>query len=220
MDQRVSILIEQTREFLSLGSEAAATMLAYLDRILVENESINLTAITDPAEAVTRHLADSLAFGLHVRDAAPPKLVVDVGTGAGFPGVPIAIAWPETELHVIDGTRKKVQVVERVLDELRIPNVSVHWGRAEDLGRSGDLLAAQADAVTARAVGPLAEILARSGGLLAPGGCVISWKSAQLPDDERRDAADAARRLRMESLPDCEYQLDRKGRLVRYRRLA
>src|SRR5262245_9331050 len=123
MDQRASLLIEQTREFLSLGSEAAARMLAYLDRILVENASINLTAITDPVEASTRHPADSRAFGLHLRDDRPPQLIVDVGTGAGFPGVPIAIAWPQTEVHVIDGTRKKVQVVERVLEELGIPNV-------------------------------------------------------------------------------------------------
>src|SRR5688500_4604378 len=91
-----------------LDDAAAGRLLAYLDGMLAVNEFLNLTGVRDPAEAFERHLLDSLAFGLHAAKAGPPRRVVDVGTGGGFPGVPIAVAWQSAEVHLIDSTRKKV----------------------------------------------------------------------------------------------------------------
>jgi 16S rRNA (guanine527-N7)-methyltransferase len=201
-----------------LEAAAAAAMLSYLDLLLAKNEQINLTAVRDRAEAVERHLLDSLAFGLHAAGTARPRVLVDLGSGGGFPGVPIAIAWPDCEVHLVDSTRKKIDAVRDLAGAAGIPNLAFHWGRGEELGRGGGPLAARADTVVARAVGTLAEIVRASCGLLAPGGHLVAWKS-EVADAERAAGLQSAAAARMESLPDIEYELDRRRRLVRYRRL-
>jgi 16S rRNA (guanine527-N7)-methyltransferase len=206
-------LIAAVRPWIDLDPVTAGTMLAYLDRVLEVNRTLNLTAVRDPGEAVHRHLADSLAFALHVAEAGVPGRVVDVGTGGGFPGVPIAIAWPGCEVLLLDATRKKVDAVASVASDLGIRNVRARWSRAETLTD-----VAPADAVTARAVGPLADLVRRTRRLLAPGGCVVAWKSDVVPGAEREEAMVAARRAGMESLPDLVYELGARRRLVRFRR--
>jgi 16S rRNA (guanine527-N7)-methyltransferase len=202
-----------------IDAAAAGTMLAYLDRLLEKNEQINLTGVRDRTEAVERHLLDSLAFGLHLAGSRPPRRLVDLGSGGGFPGVPIAIAWPDCEVHVVDSTRKKVEAVEGLARDVGIMNLRFHWGRGEDLGRPGGPLSKAADAVVARAVGTLAEIVGAARGLLAEKGCLVAWKS-NVPAPERAAGLRSAAAARMESLPDIEYELDRRRRLVRFRRLS
>jgi len=215
---RRDTLLDGARAFgASLEAAAAETMLSYLDRLLAANETINLTAVRDPAAALERHLLDSLAFGLHVRDQGPPRRVLDLGTGGGFPGVPIAIAWPAAEVHLLDSTRKKVEAVRSIVDEMALPNLSFHWGRAGTAGDQGAASAPRVDVVTARAVGSLEELLDAAHPLLAPGGVLVAWKS-DVPETERDAGSRAAARLRMESLPDLEYQLGARRRLVRFRR--
>lgn len=214
LQERASSLVIRAASLgVDLSAAAAETMLRYLERMLVVNESLNLTGVRDPEVAVERHLLDSLAFGMHVAGAGAPRVLVDVGTGGGFPGVPIAIAWPSAEVHLLDATRKKIDAVRELVDGLEIDNVHGHWARAESLR---DL--PRADAVTARAVGPLAELLQRTNHLVARGGFIVIWKSDDVPAAERSDAARLLPRLGLESLPDIEYELDRKRRLVRYRR--
>jgi 16S rRNA (guanine527-N7)-methyltransferase len=196
-----------------LPEAAAGTLLRYLDHLLEINQSLNLTGIRDPVVAIERHLVDSLAFGLHVALTAPPRVVIDVGTGGGFPGVPIAAAWPDAHVHLLDATRKKIDAIRTMLDDTGIANADAHWGRAESIRGLP-----RADSVVARAVGPLADIVTRASPLVARGGHLVVWKSHDLPDSERRDAERLLQRLGMESRPDLEYELDRRLRLVRYRR--
>src|SRR5207344_571994 len=156
----------------------------------------------------------SHVFGLHVRDHGPPKTVLDLGTGGGFPGVPVAIAWPALEVHLLDSTRKKVEAVRRIVDEMSLPNLRFHWGRAGAAGDQGAALAPRVHVVIARAVGSLEELLEAAHPLLVPGGVLVAWKS-DVPAVERDAASRVAARLRMESLPDLEYQLGASRRLVR-----
>ena len=119
--------------------QKAEKMIAYVDRILEANEHVNLTAITDREEAIRKHLIDSLscaeAAGGH---KCVPKTAVDIGTGGGFPGVPLAIALPETEFTLIDSVEKKLRIVDEICRDLGIDNVEVCHGRAEDLAREED----------------------------------------------------------------------------------
>jgi 16S rRNA (guanine527-N7)-methyltransferase len=213
-EDRGARLLDGARRYgAPLDASGAERLLAYLDQLLVVNEMINLTGVRDPEEAVERHLIDSLAFGLHAAEGGAPRKVVDLGTGGGFPGVPIAIAWPGAEVHLVDSTRKKVQAVQEILDALHVQNVFAHWSRAEDLRDVRD-----AGVVTARAVGPLAGIIRSSNRLLAPGGVIVAWKSEEIPEEERKEAEIQRLGYGMESLPDLQYELGRKRRLVRYRR--
>jgi 16S rRNA (guanine527-N7)-methyltransferase len=215
---RRDLLVESAAGFgVALAIPGADALLAYLDGLLEANRAVNLTAVRDPVEAVRRHLADSLAFGLHVRDAGLPRRLVDLGTGGGFPGIPIAVAWPGVEVHLLDATRKKVDAVRGLVEALGIQNVRCHWLRAgqPDPAASGAL--PRADVVAARAVGPLDGLLRDSHDLLAPRGTLVAWKS-DVPAEERKAAGRAAAALRMESLPDLEYELGAPRRLVRFRR--
>jgi 16S rRNA (guanine527-N7)-methyltransferase len=215
---RREVVAEGARAFaVTLDAAAADTMLSYLDRLLAANETINLTAVRDPAAAVERHLLDSLAFGLHVREHGPPGTLVDLGTGGGFPGVPIAIAWPRAEVHLLDSTRKKIEAVRRIVEDMSLTNVRLHWGRGGSAEGLGDAAPPPVEAVLARAVGPLEEILSAAHPLLAPGGVLVAWKG-DVPASEKDAASRAAARLRMESLPDLVYQLGAPRRLVRWRR--
>jgi 16S rRNA (guanine527-N7)-methyltransferase len=212
-DRHAALIRGAARFSVQLAAEAADAMLAYLDRVLEVNRTLNLTAIRDPNEGLARHLLDSLAFGLHVAAERPPQRVVDVGTGAGFPGVPIAIAWPSARVLLVDATRKKVHAVAAIVEGLGLPNVSVRWSRADELRGVG------ADAVVARAVGPVDSLLRASARLLAPRGCLVAWKSDRVPGPERHAGATAAVSAGMESLPDLEYELGAPRRLVRFRRV-
>lgn len=132
-------------------------------RLLVEwNEKFNLTAITDYAEVQTRHFLDSLTgwpiiaaeLGLTGAALVKPLRLVDVGTGAGLPGLPLKIAVPRLKLTLIDGTGKKVLFLRQVVETLGLKNVEVVQGRAEELGQQ-PAYRGQFDLVTARAVAPL-----------------------------------------------------------------
>jgi 16S rRNA (guanine527-N7)-methyltransferase len=124
--------------------------------ILTGNRQLNLTRITEPAEFWEKHLWDSLT-GITTWLTAPEPAslrVVDIGTGAGFPGVPVAIACPDWQVTLLDGTRKKVQFLDQLITDLALPQVSAHWGRVESVPlhweRTFDLalIRAVADAAT------------------------------------------------------------------------
>ncbi|MBF1990383.1 16S rRNA (guanine(527)-N(7))-methyltransferase RsmG [Fischerella thermalis] len=109
--------------------------------ILEGNQKLNLTRITDPHEFWEKHLWDSLrgvALLLRVGEkdfASPPHHFIDIGTGAGFPGIPVAIALPDCTVTLVDSTRKKIAFLEHILPELALENVKTLTGRAEEIGQ-------------------------------------------------------------------------------------
>jgi 16S rRNA (guanine527-N7)-methyltransferase len=152
------------------------------------------TAVRDPAAAADVHIADSLS-ALPLLDEALggelPSRVADVGTGAGLPGIPLAVARPETQFDLVDSTERKCSFLTGLVESLRLPNVEVRCARAEELPAQGfrDVYGA----VLARAVAPLATLVEYAAPLLAEGGTLIAWKGRRDADQERGGAAAAAR---------------------------
>jgi 16S rRNA (guanine527-N7)-methyltransferase len=138
------------------------------------NTRVNLTAITDPAEVVDKHLLDSLAVLPLLRGHS----VADVGSGAGFPGLPLAIADPERRYTLIESTGKKVKFIRHAVDRLALPNVEVVQGRAESYRPARPF-----DCVIARALGPLAEFVRVAGHLAGRGGRLLAMKG-KVPEAE------------------------------------
>lgn len=116
------------------GEETADRLLSYLDMVLERNEHINLTAIRDRDEAIIKHLADSLSL-MELPEFWEAKSVIDVGTGAGFPGALLAIACPEKNFVLLDSTLKRLRVIDEFAGALGINNLMTVHARAEEANR-------------------------------------------------------------------------------------
>jgi 16S rRNA (guanine527-N7)-methyltransferase len=164
----------------------------YLARLLAMNEQLNLTAIREPGEAWTRHALDALSLVPHLADLPAGASVLDVGSGGGVPGIPLAIARPDLRVTLLDATAKKVAFLEAVTGALGLANVTTVAGRAEAL-----LLdrAATFDAVTARAVAKLAALLPWTAPFARAGGRVLLIKGERA-EQELTEAARVLKKLR------------------------
>jgi 16S rRNA (guanine527-N7)-methyltransferase len=141
---------------------------AYLDLLLRWNAKTNLTAIREPESIVTRHFGESLftagvLFGNESSGAHCPTTLADLGSGAGFPGLPIKLAFPELHITLIESQNKKAAFLKEVIRALGLQGIEVYNGRAEQWGR-------QTDVVTLRAVEKFESILPGAAELVAPGG--------------------------------------------------
>lgn len=172
---------------ISIAAEAVTKLTRYRDLLLDANRRFNLTAITSPADVDERLVAASLALlSLLPSDAAT---LLDVGTGGGIPGIPLAIARPELRVTLLDATAKKVRFLEDVIQELGLSNASAVWGRAEDLGHDPTHRERYA-VVTARAVARLVTLAEFTLPFARVGGVVLLPKGAGAQDelDEARYA--------------------------------
>lgn len=158
------------------------------------------TAVGDPNQAVHVHLADSLA-ALPMLDEAlgegVPTLVADIGSGAGLPGIPLAVARPAARFDLVEASQRKAEFLTRVVGVLELSNAGVLRARTEELPGRG--LRDAYGAVVVRAVAPLATLVEYAGPLLAEGGRLLAWKGARNPDEEAA-AHRAAPRLGLEPL--------------------
>ncbi|HUQ78508.1 MAG TPA: 16S rRNA (guanine(527)-N(7))-methyltransferase RsmG [Patescibacteria group bacterium] len=160
---------------ISLDAAARAGIDGHVRLLLAWNGAINLTAIRDPAAIAVRHVADSLAALDEFRRRGINRFV-DLGSGGGFPGLPLAAALPADQALLIDSVGKKVRFLTTVVEA-----VGLDERVAAEAARSESLAADPADrerwqAVTARAVGPLAELIELALPLLRPGGILVAWK--------------------------------------------
>lgn len=154
------------------ADERALDRFGIYQRLLAEwNERMNLTAITDPVEVAQKHFADSLAALPWLK---PGMRVIDVGTGAGFPGVPLLIMMPELDLTLADSLNKRLTFLDALLKELGLHAALVH-GRAEDLGQN-KLYRERFDAATSRAVASLPVLLELTTPFVKVGGAAIAYK--------------------------------------------
>ncbi|MBR3135662.1 MAG: 16S rRNA (guanine(527)-N(7))-methyltransferase RsmG [Clostridia bacterium] len=154
------------------ADETALDRFETYHRLLAEwNERMNLTAITDPVEVAEKHFADSLAALPYLK---PGMQVIDVGTGAGFPGVPLLIMEPKLELTLADSLHKRLTFLDALLKELGLTATLVH-GRAEDLGQDR-LYRERFDAALSRAVANLPVLLELTTPFVKVGGSAIAYK--------------------------------------------
>jgi 16S rRNA (guanine527-N7)-methyltransferase len=149
------------------------------------------TSVTDPAEAVDVHLADSLsALPLLRLVLHEPGPIVDIGSGAGLPGLPLAVALEPVAVDLLEATGRKCAFIERAIECLGQRNARCVCARAEDWGRGEG--AGRYAAATARALAPLATLVEYASPLLRPGGVLVAWKGARDPGEEEGGRAAAA----------------------------
>lgn len=159
----------------------------YLDLILEANKVTNLTRIIDRDQAKILHLEDSLV-GLEEINQAPDGLYGDLGTGGGFPGVPIAI-YTGRETVLIDSVKKKMVILDKAVSELDLPNsVTTYAGRIEDLAKD---YPSKFSVLSARALSQLPSLLELASPLLKKGGRLVCYK-ANISEDERKHALSIA----------------------------
>lgn len=166
----------------------------HLTLIASANEYMNLTRIIDPQQAAIKHVYDSVAPWCHFRDV---KKVLDAGTGAGFPGIPLSIVLPNVRFTLSESVHKKARFVDSVIESLELPNAQVVPVRAEEHATS-----LHPDIITARAIAPMSRILDLFSKALKQGARVILYKG---PDVEAELEQAEKRRVAAEVL--CRYEL-------------
>lgn len=157
---------------LVLDESAIERLLDYVELLARWNQAYNLTAVRDPVDMVTRHVLDSLAVVPHLRGES----LADLGSGAGLPGIPLAIAAPHRAIVLVDSNGKKARFLREAVRRLGLSRVEVAESRVEDV-------AGAFDGIVARAFASLADMLAAGGHLLAPGGRWLALKG-RFPQDE------------------------------------
>jgi 16S rRNA (guanine527-N7)-methyltransferase len=188
---------------LDLDSSQAEALLHLVDALEETNAHFNLTAIRDRPGMLRKHVLDSLSLQPYLRG----NRMVDVGTGAGFPGLPLAIVNPARSFSLIEATGKKVRFVMQTADRLGCANVEVIHARAEAY-RPFELF----DTVMARALASLADFVAYAGHLCAPDGRLLAMKGKR-PDEELSAVPKAFRvvavhRLKLPGLDDQRHVVE------------
>jgi 16S rRNA (guanine527-N7)-methyltransferase len=152
----------------------------YYEMLIDKNKVMNLTAITEFDEVLVKHFVDSLS----ICTVLPKDIssVCDLGTGAGFPGIPMAIAYPSLQFTLIDSLNKRIKFLDEVVSELGLTNVTLVHARAEEAGRN-KLYREQFDLVVSRAVANIATLSEYCLPLVKVGGYFISFKSGDINDE-------------------------------------
>jgi len=160
---------------LDLPAGSEDRLMAFLALMVKWNRAYNLTSVTREAEMVTHHLLDSLSLLPHLGSV---KTLADIGSGAGLPGLVLALVRPDLALTSVETVGKKVAFQQQAKIEFRLGNVTVHGGRVEAFHPATGF-----DAVVSRAFASLADFVALAGHLAAPGGRLLAMKGV-LPEDE------------------------------------
>jgi 16S rRNA (guanine527-N7)-methyltransferase len=172
-------------------SEGQQAQLAAVLRILADDEQAP-TTVREPGRAVDVHLADSLV-ALELERLGDARTVADIGAGAGFPGIPLAVALPDREVTLVDSQARKCAFIERVLDRARLANARVLCARVEEWPEGLGVH----DIVLARALAPQPVVLEYAAPLLRLGGALVDWRGVRDVREEGA-AASAAAQLGME----------------------
>lgn len=179
--------------------------------ILVEwNKVMNLTGITEYQEVVEKHFLDSLSI-VKVMDMDQAERVIDIGTGAGFPGIPLKIAFPKLDIVLLDSLNKRIRFLDHVIEELGLEVIRTIHGRAEDFARDGKYRE-RFDLCVSRAVANLSSLSEYCLPYVKVGGRFVSYKSGDI-EEEVNDASKAIallggkkERIEKFQLPDTDIQ--------------
>jgi len=174
---------------LTLTNAQLAAFKQYSRELVAWNQKVNLTRITAPEEIAVKHFLDSLSVQLALGDLPASFSVIDVGTGAGFPGLPLKIVRPDLRLTLLESTAKKAAFLHHIVDRLSLTNVRIVTARAEEAGQKTEHRE-QYDVAIARAVSALPALVEYTLPLVKVGGLVIAQKG-QDPAAEVNDAARA-----------------------------
>lgn len=177
----------------------------YFELLVEWNEKINLTAITEKEEVYLKHFYDSLTVAMHVELADKPYSLVDVGSGAGFPSIPLKIALPNLEITIVDSLNKRINFINEVVSELGLKDVHAYHDRAETFGQNPQFRG-QFDFATARAVARLNLLAEFCLPLVKKQGQFLAMK-AQSADDEIAESKNAIATLGGKFVEDIQFDL-------------
>ena len=177
---------------MTLSDKQTEQFLIYYERLIEKNKVMNLTAITEYEEVIHKHFLDSISLVLAPVFEGKGNLI-DVGTGAGFPGIPLKIAFPELKVVLLDSLNKRVNFLNEVIEELGLTGIEAVHGRAEDAGRNPEYRE-KFDFCVSRAVANLATLSEYTMPFVKPGGYFIPYKSGKA-EEEIKESGNAVKLL-------------------------
>ena len=170
---------------IALSQEQKKQFITYYEYLVEKNKVMNLTAITEYNEVILKHFLDSLSIvkvGSFDQKKLTGKSVIDIGTGAGFPGIPLKIAFPELKITLLDSLNKRVNFLNEVIEMLGLKDVTAVHGRAEDYARHADYRE-QFDLCVSRAVANLSTLSEYCLPYVKTGGHFIPYKSGRIQEE-------------------------------------
>lgn len=186
-----SLLIESAKKIdIILSDEQVNKFYKYMSLLIEWNEKINLTAITEPKDIILKHFIDSMTISKYIKDS---DRIIDVGTGAGFPGIPIKIIKEENEIVLLDSLNKRISFLNEVIKELGLNNINCIHSRAEEAGRNKNFRE-KFDISTSRAVANMSVLSEYLIPFTKMGGKVIFMKGSEI-EQELEDSKNAIKLL-------------------------
>lgn len=183
------LLINGIKELgIEITNRQVEQFLKYYEMLVETNKVMNLTSIVDLDEVILKHFIDSLLV-VKTIDMNKFNTMIDVGTGAGFPGIPLKIMFPNLKVVLLDSLNKRLKFLDSVIDELQLTNISTIHGRAEDIGKDIEYRE-KFDVCVSRAVANLSTLSEYCIPFISVGGEFISYKS-EFSEEEKKDAEKA-----------------------------
>lgn len=154
---------------------------SYYELLVEWNKVMNLTAITEFGEVLQKHFVDSISIAGSI-DMGKCESIIDIGTGAGFPGLPLKIVYPHIKVILLDSLNKRIRFLNEVVDNLELSDIETIHGRAEDIAKKPEYRE-QFDLVVSRAVANLASLAEYCIPFVKQGGCFVSYKSGSAEEE-------------------------------------
>ena len=182
MEQKIAYMSQQFENAdFTFSEEQKRRFYTFYEMLIEKNKVMNLTGITEFPEVVEKHFLDSIVLGKYI-SLDKEMRVMDLGTGAGFPGIPLKIAYPELEITLADSLNKRIRFLDEVIEELQLTGIHTVHGRAEELARN-KAYREQYDLCVSRAVANLSTLMEYCVPFVHKDGRFVSYKSGEIEEE-------------------------------------